>query len=583
MTRGQPRSELVTALMACRNAFVGIAIFSGVINVLMLTGSIFMLQVYDRVLVSRSTPTLIGLCIIAAVLFLLLGVLDFVRGRLLVRCGEHLDASLDRRIYDAAAQASLQDPRALGELRPLRDLDRIRAFISGGGPAAIFDMPWIFLYLALCFAFHAWLGLAVLAGVLILIALTMATELWIRRPVGVAAAQAGARDRLADAANRGAGTIHALGMGGRLAARWSTSNGHYVSAIRQIADRAGLIGVTSRTFRMMLQSGVLGLGAYLVIHQQATGGIIIASSILAARALAPVELAISHWKDLAAARQSWGRVRRLLDLHPIRPAPLPMPAPRSVVTVENVTVVPPGAGTPAVRDVTLSLEKGQALGIIGPSSSGKSSLAKALVGVWPCARGDVRLDGAAVDQWAPEARGRHVGYLPQEVELFAGTIAENIARFDETAAPEDIVAAAQAAGVHDIILRLPKGYETGIGDGGASLSGGQRQRIGLARALYGSPFLLVLDEPNSNLDAEGDAALTRAILQARARGAVVIVVAHRPGALEGVDRVAILNEGRIVAMGPKEQVLRSIMRQPAPPTAAPAPAPAALPARQVTA
>lgn len=583
MARGHTRSELAAALLACRNAFIGIAIFSGVINVLMLTGSIFMLQVYDRVLVSRSTPTLIGLCAIALVLFLLLGVLDFVRGRLLVRSGEYLDAALDRRIYDAATQASLQAPRAMDELRPLRDLDRIRAFISGGGPAAIFDMPWIVLYLALCFAFHAWLGLAVLGGVVILIALTLVTELWIRRPVGVAAAQAAARDRLAEAASRSAGTIHALGMGGRLAARWSASNGQYVSAIRQIADRAGLIGVTSRTFRMMLQSGVLGLGAYLVIHQQATGGIIIASSILAARALAPVELAITHWKDLAAARQSWGRVRHLLDLHPARPTPLPLPAPGSTLTIENVTVVPPGAGVPAVRDVTLALEKGHALGIIGPSSSGKSSLAKALVGVWPCARGEVRLDGAAVDQWAPEARGRHVGYLPQEVELFAGTIAENIARFDEQAAPEDIVAAAQGAGVHDIILRLPKGYETEIGDGGATLSGGQRQRVGLARALYGKPFLLVLDEPNSNLDADGDAALTEAIRQARARGAVVVVVAHRPGALEAVDRIAILNEGRIVAMGPKEQVLRSIMRQPSPAIPAPGATPAIASARQATA
>jgi len=557
-TAGQ--SELVRAMTACRSAFGGVALFTGVINILMLTGAMFMLQVYDRVLPSRSTPTLIGLALLAGALFVLLGILDLIRHRVLIRIGGHLDAELSGRIYNATVELARKGPNVGDGLQSLRDLDQIRAFMGTGGPAALFDLPWLLLYLIICFAFHVWLGATVLVGAIVLVALTVLSEFLVREPVKAAAVHGEARNALAAASRRNSGVLHAMGMLGRMGARWESFNARYLDANRRATDLAGLLGGMSKILRMMLQSGVLAVGAYLVIHQEASGGIIIAASILASRALAPVELVIGQWKIFVAARQSWHRLKVILALFPPQSAPMDLPAPEKAVAVEGLSVIPPGARAAAVQDASFTLTSGDGLGIIGPAASGKSSLARALVGIWAPARGQVRIDGAALAQWDPHVLGRHIGYLPQEIELFSGSVAQNIARFDPEADPEDVVGAAQAAGVHDLILRLPDGYATEVGENGNALSAGQRQRIALARALFGNPFLIVLDEPNSNLDAEGDAALTQAILSSRAGGAIVVVIAHRPSALEGVDQVLIMAGGRIQAHGAKDQVLRSVLR-----------------------
>ena len=545
------RSELATALGACRIALAGTALFSGLINLLYLTGSFFMLEVYDRVLPSRSVPTLVGLAVLALILYAFHGVLEVVRGRILLRIGRSLDEALSGRLYRLLVRLPLIAPAARG-LQPMQDLDQVRVFASGAGPAALFDLPWMPLYLAICFLFHPLIGLAATAGGVLLVAITLLTEALMRAPAREAAALAGSRAVLAEASRRNAEVLQAMGMTGRLAARWEAGNVRYLTAHQRTSDITVGLGGLSKVLRMLLQSAVLGLGAWLVIHQQATAGIIIASSILTARALAPVELAVSQWRSFVAARQSWQRLADLLAKIPDEAPRLALPAPSRSLTVEAVSVMPPGTAKIVTQDVAFRLQAGQGLGIVGPSASGKSSLVRALVGVWPAARGRIQLDGAALDQWTAESLGPHVGYLPQDLELFAGTVADNIARFESPAPSEKVIGAAQAAGVHELILGLPQGYETEVGEAGNALSAGQRQRIGLARALYGDPFLVVLDEPNSSLDKEGDEALTRAILGVRARGGIVVVIAHRPSALAGVDTILVMRSGRQQAFGPKE-------------------------------
>ena len=562
-----PKSELSTALQTCRSAFISIAVFSGMSNVLMLTGAIFMLEIYDRVLPSRSVPTLVALIIIATFLYAALGVLDLIRSRILIRIGSHLDESVSARVYTGLVQLPLKAGSRGEGLQSLRDLDSLRSFLSGTGLVALFDLPWIPLYLIICFAFHFLIGFTALLGAIVLGALTALTEIYTRDPGKQLAGLAVARSGLADSSRRNAEALVAMGMSKRLAARWKEINKKYLTSQRETSDIATGFASTSKVLRMLLQSAVLGVGAYLVINQEATAGIIIASSILSARALAPVDLAIANWKGFVAARQSWHRLNQLLVLFPEQAEPMLLDSPSTNVAVQNVSVVPPGDQRLVVNDVSFTLKAGSGLGIIGPSGSGKSSLARMLVGVWQPARGKVRLDGATYDQWAPDVLGQKIGYLPQDVELIGGTIAENISRFDENATAEGIIAAARAAGVHDLIVGLPQGYETSIGEQGMLLSGGQAQRIALARALYGEPFLVVLDEPNSNLDAEGDEALTRAILSVRARNGIVIVIAHRPSAIAGVDLLLVMNNGKQAAFGTKEETLAKLQRphQPARP------------------
>jgi PrtD family type I secretion system ABC transporter len=565
---GVRRSELGDALRACRGAFIGVGVMSCMINLLYLTGSLFMLEVYDRVLPSRSVPTLVGLAILAGGLYLAQGVLDLIRVRILGRIGTALDESLNSRVFDTVVRLPLTVGARNEGLQPLRDLDNIRSFLSGMGPGAFFDLPWLPFYLAICFAFHVMIGLTALVGAVILITLTIVTEFMSRRPAREALGLAARRNDLAATSRRNAEVLVAMGMSGRLNRRWSEANQKYLAGNQRASDVTGGLGAIAKVLRMTLQSAVLAVGAYLVIHQEATAGIIIAGSILSARALAPVDLAIAHWKGFVAARQSWHRLNRLLESLPARTAQTLLQNPSSRLAVEAVSIAPPGEQRMVVQDVTFTLEAGNGLGVIGPSGSGKSSLVRALVGVWQPFRGKVRLDGAALDQWSSDLLGRHVGYLPQDVELFAGSVAQNICRFDPDARSEAIIAAAKEAGVHQMIIKMRDGYDTQIGEQGTALSAGQAQRVALARALYGEPFLIVLDEPNSNLDTEGDEALTRAVRSARERGAVVVVVAHRPVGIEAVDMLLVLREGRMHAFGPKDTVLGQVLQRVAPPAPA---------------
>jgi PrtD family type I secretion system ABC transporter len=557
---GARRSELGEALRACRSAFIGVGVMSCIINLLYLTGSIFMLEVYDRVLPSRSVPTLVGLVILAGGLYIAQGVLDLIRGRILGRIGTALDEALNNRVFDTVVRLPLVAGGRNEGLQPLRDLDNIRAFLGSMGPSAFFDLPWLPLYLAICFAFHVMIGVTALVGAVILMTLTLITEYMSRDPAREAMGLAARRNDLAASSRRNAEVLVAMGMAGRLTKRWSAANEKYLAGNQRASDVAGGLGAVAKVMRMMLQSAVLGVGAYLVIHQEATAGIIIAGSILSARALAPVDLAIAHWKGFVAARQSWHRLSRLLEQMPAPPAQTLLQAPMSRLSVENVSIVPPGDKKIIVQDVSFGLTAGNGLGVIGPSGSGKSSLIRALVGVWQPVRGKVRLDGAALDQWSSDVLGNYIGYLPQDVELFAGTVAQNICRFDPDANSDNIIAAAKEAGVHDLIITMRDGYNTEVGEQGHALSAGQAQRVALARALYGNPFLIVLDEPNSNLDTEGDEALTRAVRGARERGAIVVVVAHRPIGIEGVDQILVLKDGRMQAFGPKETVLAQVLQ-----------------------
>ena len=545
-------------------AIITLILMSSVINVLYLTGSFFMLEVYDRVLPSRHLATLAGLCAIAAFLFVFQGLLDLLRGRILTRVGLNLDQAFHDRVYALIVRMPAGQRGQVDSLQPLRDLDQVRSFVSGAGPIALFDLPWMPFYLLICFVFHPWIGLTALAGALILLSFTLATDVLLRSPGRAAAGLGGKRNALLEAARRNVEAVQSMGMMDRLGTRWKQTNADYLESQRLTSDISGGFSSASKVLRMMLQSAALALGAWLVINQEASGGIMIACSILTARALAPVELALAHWKSFVAARQSWARLKTLLASDPFGQERTALPAPRSGLSVESVLWAVPGSDRPVLQDISFNLEAGSALGVIGPSASGKSSLARLLVGVARPTRGKIRLDGASLDQWDGVALGDHIGYLPQDVDLLPGTVAENIARFASDVSSERLLTAAQAAGVHDLILHFPDGYDTRLGDGGFILSVGQRQRIALARALYGDPFLTVLDEPNSNLDADGEEALTAAIHKVRARGGVAVVVAHRPSALAACNLILMMRDGKVTAFGPKDEVLGKILRYPMP-------------------
>jgi len=562
----------VKALRHNHALFVGVGLFSGLINLLALTGSFYMLQVYDRVLPSHSVPTLIGLTLLMAGLYIANGMLDFFRVRVMSRVGVRIDNEVREEVYEALRLLPLRTrrTRVSGDgLQAVRDLDQIRSFFSGLGPTALFDLPWVPVYLAVIFLLHPLLGLLALSGAILLIFLTALTETRTRAPMRSAAQSGAERLAFGEETRRNAEIIQALGLSPRLQDRWEKLNTRHLTDQLAASDAAGGMSTLSKVFRLFLQSGMLGLGAYLVIEGRVSPGTIIASSIIMSRALAPIETAISHWRGFTAARQGY---RRLMDLFGALDLDhggnmVALPHPQTSLAVQSLSVAPPGEQRPVIHAVSFALAAGEGVGIIGPSGSGKSTLARALVGVWQPFRnaGSVRLDGAALDQWTSDSLGRHIGYLPQDVALFSGTVAENIARFDPDASSEAIVAAALAAGVHDLIVQLPLGYQTVIGEAGGGLSAGQRQRIALARALYGDPFLVVLDEPNSNLDAAGEAALTEAIRSIRGRGGIAIVIAHRPAALAAVDTVLMMGKGQVQAFGPKSEVLKQVL-QPVPAT-----------------
>lgn len=556
MQTSERRPVVAAAMQSARGAFFGVAAVSGMTNLLMLTGPLFMLQIYDRVLASRSVPTLVVLCALVAGLYLFLGLLEIIRARVLTRIGRRLEEQLGDVTFDAVLTLPLKTTRTDAASQPLRDLDRMRQFMSGPGPVAICDLPWLPAYLAIIFMFHPLLGWLGTAGAVILVVVTVSSEAILRGPMTRLAKLAGARSAFVEAGRRNAEALRSMGMAGAYAARWRRTNAEYLGEQERVGDTTGGFSATTKVFRLALQSAVLALGAWLAIRQEITPGVMIAASILTARALAPIEQAIGQWRGFIGFRQSRRRLQELLERIGGETQRMALPRPGASLAVAGLGIAAPGSGSAIVQDLRFDLTAGQGLGIIGPSGSGKSTLARALVGIWPPARGTIRLDGAELDQWSPEALGPAIGYLPQGVELFDGTVAENIARFAPDAPPDAIIAAARQAGVHELVLSLPEGYDTQIGEGGAVLSAGQRQRVALARALYGSPFLIVLDEPNASLDSEGERALSDAILAARKAGSIVVVIAHRPNALACVDQVLVMAGGRQMAFGPRDDVLR---------------------------
>ncbi len=558
-------TTLSAALRSCRLGFAGVALFSAVVNVLALTGSLYMLQVYDRVIPSHSVPTLVGLSILMVGMYVANGGFEWLRTRVLSRIGLRFDRALRRQVFSAMLMQPIRSGGTSDGQQPARDLDQIRSFLSSAGPTALFDLPWMPMYMLLITLLHPWLGILATSGAVTLVAMTLLTEALGRRPTLAANKSAAALNVFGEASRRNSEVVQAMGLGPQLGEAWWRLSAQLHHDQLAASDLVTSIGTVSRVLRVILQSGVLGLGAYLTVKGEATGGVMIAASILTARALAPIEIAIANWRGFLTARQSYARLGRLLNTPSADIESMPLPAPHKSLLVRGLTVAAPGQSRPIIRNLSFRLEAGQGLGVIGPSASGKSTLARALVGVWlppPLNGGAIRIDGAALDQWPSAALGRHIGYLPQDIELFGGSIAQNISRFRPDASSRETIAAATAAGVHDLVLNLEHGYDTRIGDGGVALSAGQRQRIALARALYGNPFLVVLDEPNSNLDAAGDAALTGAIKSVRSRGGIVIVIAHRPAALASLDLVLVLADGQQQAFGPKDEMLKAAVLAP---------------------
>ena len=553
--------ELRSLLSIFRGAFVAVFLISGVVNILALTGSFYMLQVYDRVLTSHSVPTLIAFSVLAAGLYVFQGVLDILRGQALVRLGIRADQLASPIAHSALLKLPLYGSSTTDATRPVRDVEAIRSFLGSQGPVAIFDLPWMPLYLAFVFFLHFWLGILATFGVVVLVGLTLITERSSSKLHAQSVEAGGHRTAIADGNARSAEVLRAMGFGPRAAERYKRANTSFLNVQSRASDITGGLSGISRVFRMILQSAVLGLGAYLTLLGEVTAGAIIAASIATSRALSPVELAISHWKSFVGARQARTRLIKTVASLPDVLKPLDLPPPRNSLSLHGVTVPIPGTTNIVLNSVSFELNGGQGLGIIGPSGSGKSSLARGIVGVWPLARGSVRLDGASINRWPDAYFIKDIGYLPQDVALMDGTVAENISRFDPTAEAHTIVTAAKAADVHELILHLDDGYETQLGPSGLALSAGQRQRIALARALYGDPFLVVLDEPNSNLDAEGEAALTHAIQGVRSRGGIIVVIAHRPSALQAVDQVAVIRDGQLAAFGPKNEVLQKVLQR----------------------
>lgn len=558
----ESQANIVKAALAqTRMALLGVAALSAVSNILMLVSPLFMMQVYDRVLASRSIPTLLALSILAIGIYAALAIIEFIRSKILLQIGRKIDEQLSGPVFNTVLTLPLHAVEGNSASMPLRDLDQIRQFMSGPGPIGIFDLPWMPLYIGILYLFHPLFGITALAGALVLLVLTLSSELMLRNPTKRLVQLTTNRWELAEAGRRNADLLHAMGMRRAYAERFDAVHQKYVEENLRTSGVTSSFGAVSKIFRLALQSGMLALGAALVIDQLASPGAIIASSILTSKALAPMEMVIGQWRNFINARQSKRRLEETFDRLRVQPVDMELPAPHRSFSVAGLAVVPPNGSRPVVHDISLSLFAGQGLGIIGPSGSGKSSLARALTGIWPAARGSIRLDGAALNQWNSEALGGSIGYLPQSVELFDGTIADNISRFSRKATSESIIEAAKLAGVHDLVLSMPQGYDTRVGVGGAMLSGGQRQRIGLARALFGSPFLIVLDEPNANLDADGEAALANAVLKARDGGAIVILIAHRPNILQVVDHVLVVQNGTMAAFGPRDEVLRKSVVQ----------------------
>jgi ATP-binding cassette subfamily C protein EexD len=570
------RSDLVNALTLCKSAFISAAGFSLLINFLMITPSIYMMQVYDRVVSTGNLSTLTMLTLILMVLFITMSALEWVRSQILVKVSTRLETLLNERLFHIAFKQSLYSGGQRASTQPLDDLTGLRQFLTGNGLFAFFDAPWMPVYLALLFMFHPYFGWFSVITAILLCSVAWATEKATTKTLSEANNVLMANRAMLGKNLRNAEVIDSMGMLGNIRRRWQGGAIKVLDLQAVASSRAGLLMALSKIIRLSSQSLILGLGAYLVIERELSPGMMIAGSILMGRALAPIDLMVGTWKAFGSARDQYDRLNTLLLQIPAEKERMQLPEPQGRIQLENAVVVPPGAKVPVIKGINLAIEKGDVVGIIGPSGAGKSTLVRAILGIWPTANGAIRLDGAEVFSWDREHLGDFIGYLPQDIELFEGTISENIARFGDIDA-EKVVAAAKMADVHDLILRLPEGYDTVIGGpAGGNLSGGQRQRIGLARALYGNPVLVVLDEPNSNLDEQGELALEKALLQLQAMQTTVLIVTHRNNVLARVSKLMILKDGALVVYGPKDQVIAHLQKQQqAAGASAPAPAPEA--------
>ena len=554
-----PQNEILLALREFKGAFWSVGVFSAIINLLMLVPSLYMLQVYDRVLGSSNQTTLVMLTLMMVVAYLCMSVLEMVRSFVLVRVGAKLDMRLNKRVYTAAFEQNLK--KAGGNAgQSLQDLTVIRQFLTGSGIFAFFDVPWFPIYLAVIFIFDTSLGVFSLVGTIVLIVLAYANERVSKKPLAEATAMSIISTNLATNNLRNAEVIEAMGMLPNLMSRWFTLHGRFLHLQAEASEKAGIVGALTKFVRITLQSLILGYGALLVLNNQITPGMMIVGSILMGRALSPVEQVIGIWKSWSGTRSAYERLEALLSQNAPRAPGMALQKPQGRLAVEVVTAAPPGSQVAVIKGLSFSIEPGDVLGVIGPSGSGKSTLARLLVGVWPSVMGKVRLDGADIYQWNKDELGPSIGYLPQDIELFAGSVSENIARFGVIDS-DKVIAAARLAGVHDMILHFPQGYDTLLGDGGAGLSGGQRQRIALARAMYGDPSLIVLDEPNSNLDDQGEQALVAAINEMRAKGRTVVLITHRTNALATTNKLLMLKDGMAQLFGPRDQVLAELARQ----------------------
>lgn len=550
------KNEIAQILLGFRGTFRTVGVFSAIINLLMLVPSLYMLQVYDRVLSSRNETTLWMLTVMMLGAYLFISALEFVRSFVLIRLGAQLDMKLNKRIYTAAFEQNLK--RAGGNAgQALQDLANIRQFLTGNGVFAFFDAPWFPIYLLVIFLFNTYLGLFALVGTILLVALAYVNEVVSRKPLSQASGMHVAASNLATNNLRNAEVIEAMGMLPNLMSRWFKLHSRFIQLQAEASEKASIVGAVTKFARISMQSLILGFGALLALKGTITPGMMIVASILMGRALSPVEQLINVWKSWSSTRSAYQRLVELLSTNPPRITGMALPKPLGRVGLQSVTAVPPGAAEAAIKNLSFTLAPGDVLGVIGPSGAGKSTLARLLVGVWPAAVGHVRLDGADVYQWDKDELGPHIGYLPQDIELFGGTISENIARFGEVDA-EKVVLAAKRAGVHDMILHMPMGYNTPIGDGGAGLSGGQKQRIGLARAMYDDPSLIVLDEPNSNLDDVGEKALLAAIADLHQRGKTIVMITHRTSAIGVTNKLLLLTDGVAQMFGPSAEVLAEL-------------------------
>lgn len=560
--------ELRQALGRARAGFWGVALFTGVVNILMLTGPLFMLQVYDRVLASYSTPTLVVLFAIVVFLFALMGILDHVRGRVLARIGAGFQASLDDRVFATVLHQAEVPKLREKPAGALRDLGAIQSLLGSAGTGAVFDLPWAPLYIAIMFLFHPWLGWFALAGTVLVLVLAILNQIQTRRPHAEAARLTAEADARTEAARKAIETLRGLGMTKALSLQWKAARDAALKAAIAASDAGGGLAAATKVVRLLLQSAVLALGAWLVLLNELTAGAMIAASILLGRALAPVEQLVGHWPQFQRALSAWRDLGKLLAAVPLPTPRMALPRPEAKLEVTDLAVVPPGETQATLKGVSFAASPGDAIAVIGPSASGKSSLARALAGVWPAARGDIRLGGADLPQYERDQLGQWLGYLPQDVYLFSGTVAQNVSRFVPDAAPEAIINAARQAAAHELILSLPQGYDTLLTEGGGRISVGQRQRIGLARAFYGDPAVLILDEPNASLDDPGVQALNKAIANARGSGKIALVMSHRPSALAECNLVLILDQGIMRGFGPRDEILSRFVKN-APATLAP--------------